>query len=410
MPDETGAGRGALVPVEDFPLLSRRLDGQRIIYLDSAATSLKPRPVIEAVRTFYERMTANIHRGAHTLAREASDAYEAARDTVARFIGATSREIVFTAGATEGINLVAAGLGLGPGDNVVASRLEHHSNLLPWMRRCEVRLVPEEEDGTLDADRIAGFIDGRTRVVALAHVSHVTGAVHDVAAVVEAAHRRGVPVLIDGAQSVPHRPTDVCQLGCDFLVFSGHKMLGPSGIGVLFVSEAMGDRLDAFKVGGGAVDHVRLDGFDLKRAPYRFEAGTPNIEGALGLGAAVEYLEGLGMEAVAAHDAHLARVLSARFAALSGVRLLGPQDPGRKVAILSLVPTGDAVDAEMLGMMLSDTHKIMARTGTHCAHPYFESHGLRGAVRLSAHVYSSEEDIHAAADALGTLIGRGGAG
>jgi cysteine desulfurase/selenocysteine lyase len=171
----------------------------------------------------------------------------------------------------------------------------------------------------------------------------------------------------------------------------------------------MGDRLEAFKLGGGAVDHVRADGFELKRAPHRFEAGTPNIEGALGLGAAVEYLEWLGMEAVAAHDAHLARVLSARLGALPGLRLLGPRDPGRKVAILSLVPMGEAVDVEMLGMMLSDSHKIMARTGTHCAHPYFESHGLRGALRLSAHVYSSEEDIHAAADALGELVGRGGA-
>jgi len=395
-----------IAPRDDFPVLAREIEGRRLVYLDSAATTLKPRPVIDAVVRFYEHHTANIHRGDHTLSQEASEAYEASRDLVARFLGASAREVAFTANTTEGLNLVAEGLGLRAGDNVVASVVDHHSNLLPWMSRCAVRLLGERPDGRLDLDRLASLIDDRTRLVALSHASNVTGAIHPIAGAIALAHQRGVPVSVDGAQSVPHLPVDVAQLGCDFLSFSAHKMLGPSGVGVLYVSEAMWDRLKPLKLGGGVVDHVREDGFSLKRVPHRFEAGTPNIEGVLGLGAAVRYLDRLGMEAVHEEGVAQSRKLRALTAALPGLRLLGPVDADDTLPIVTLAPTAPAVDAARLGMILSDTYKIMARSGTHCAHPYYARAGVKGALRLSAYVYNSDEDLEIAAGALGEIMKR----
>lgn len=387
----------SLVRAEDFPVLQRKIEGRRIIYLDSAATTLKPRAVIDAVMQFYERSTANIHRGDHTLSQEASEAYESSRDAVARFINAGGREIVFTANTTESLNLVGSGLGLAPGDNVVAGIADHHSNLLPWMSRCEVRLM--RDPGQLDS-----LIDAKTRLVALTHASNVTGTIHPIADAIAVAHRKGVPVCVDGAQSVPHLPVDVLSLGCDFLAFSGHKMLGPSGAGVLYVSEAMWERVKPLKLGGGTVDHVREDGFSLKRVPHRFEAGTPNIEGVLGLGAAVRYLDAIGMERLHEHGLAQAKKLRSLVGAIDGLKLLGPE--GETLPIATLAPATPAVDAARLGMMLSDTYKIMARSGTHCAHPYYAQLGVRGALRLSAYVYNSDEDLEMAAAALREIMSR----
>lgn len=398
----------ALVAAEDFPMLSRRIGGRRLVYLDSAATSLKPQAVIDAILDFYQHSTANIHRGVHTLSQEASEAYESARDRVARFINAAAREIVFTSNATEAIYLVAEGLGLCPSDNVVTSILDHHSNILPWMKRCQLKFLPESDNGTIDLNRLEELIDESTRLVTLPYASNATGAIHSIAEAVGIAHRHSVPILIDGSQSVPHLPTDVQALDCDFLAFSGHKMLGPSGIGGLFVREAMWERMSVAKLGGGTVDYVHQERFTLKRFPHCFEAGTPNIEGALGLAAAIGYLEGLGMPEVAAYEAHLARVMNERFACIPGLTLLGPRAPTHKLAILSFAPSTPIIDCEMLGTMLSDSYKIMVRTGTHCAHPYFEAHGLLGSVRLSAYVYTTEADIHLAADATQELLWRAG--
>jgi cysteine desulfurase / selenocysteine lyase len=395
---------GALAPREDFPLLARTLEGSRLIYLDSAATALKPRQVIDEVVRFYREGSANIHRGKHWLSHEASEAFEAARSAVARFINALPSEVVFTASATEGVNLVAEGLELERGDNVIASVLEHHSNLLPWMSRCEVRLLPEGPDGRVDLERLDSLIDPRTRALALTHISNVTGAINPVREAVERCHRRGVPVLLDGAQSVPHQPIDVVELGCDFLVFSGHKMLGPSGVGVLYVNQASQDRLRSWKLGGGVVDRVWADRFTLKAAPYRFEAGTPNIEGVLGLRAAVEYLERLGMERVAAHDRELSALLLELCRELEGVRLLGPTDASARIALASLVPERSALDVDTLATMLSDGAKIMVRSGQHCAHPYFEARGMKGSLRLSAYVYTTPEELRAAFSALKELL------
>ena len=390
------------VATTDFPVTGRRLDGRRVIYLDSAATTLKPTPVIDAVLRFYRESTSNVHRGQHALGQEASEAYEAARHAVADFIGASGRGIVFTANATAAINLVADGIGLAAGDNVVTSVFEHHSNLLPWMRRTEVRLAGATPDGALDIAALERLIDARTRLVAIGHASNVTGAVHDVAAVVAVARRRSVPVLVDGAQTVPHLPTDVRALGCDYLAFSGHKMLGPSGIGVLYASEDGMARLTPTWLGGGTVDHVRRADFSLKRAPYCFEAGTPNIEGAIGLAAAVEYLTAAGMDRVAAHGAELAAIMVRELGDVPGLAVLGP---GSRLPIVSLVPTVD-VRVEALAALLSDSAAIMARAGTHCAHPYLAERGVAGTLRLSGYVYTSRDDVAAAAHALRRIMER----
>jgi cysteine desulfurase/selenocysteine lyase len=394
----------ALAPRSDFPLLEREIEGKRVVYLDSAATSLKPRRVIDEVSWFYTEGTANIHRGVHTLSRNASERFENAREDVARFIGATAREVVFTSNCTESINLVAAALKLGAGDKVIVSVIDHHSNILPWMSRCEVAFLPEAKDGVTDVARLESMIDDRTRLIALGHVSNVTGGINDVAKAVSIAKKRNIPVLIDGAQSVAHFPVDVRALGIDFLAFSAHKMLGPSGIGALYIAEEMWDRMGSLKLGGGTVDYVRTDGFNLKRIPHRFEAGTPNIEGVLGFAAAVRYLDDLGMEKVKAHDEELGQLLMDRFQRIKNLRILGPTDPKKKIAILPFLPDSPLIDFEQLGMMLSDSFKVMARTGTHCCHPYFDSHRLIGCVRFSTHVYTSEEDVLFAADRTEELV------
>jgi cysteine desulfurase/selenocysteine lyase len=395
-----------LAPTGDFPLLAREIEGRRVIYLDSAATTLKPRAVIDAVVRFYEHSTANIHRGDHTLSQEASEAFESTRSTVARFLNANAREILFTANTTEGLNLVARGLGLKPGDNVVGCVQDHHSNLLPWMGNCELRLVGGSSDGRIDLSQLDSLIDDRTRLVALTHASNVTGVIHPVREAIAIARRRNVPTCVDAAQSVPHLPVDVGELGCDFLAFSGHKMLAPSGVGVLYVAEAQLERLAPLKLGGGVVDHVREDGFSLKRVPHRFEAGTPNIEGVLGLGAAVRYLDRLGMEAVRDEGTAQSRRLREKVAEIPGLELVGPVDARDTLPIVTVAPVRATVDAARLGMMLSDSYKIMARSGTHCAHPFYARAKVRGALRLSAFVYNSDEDLDLAASALREIMAR----
>jgi cysteine desulfurase/selenocysteine lyase len=404
--DDSVGGRNisGLVPREDFPLLMRRIEDRPINYLDSAATALKPTAVIDAVTAFYREMCANVNRGDHILSQEASTRFEQVRHDVARFINALTREVVFTSNTTDSMNLVAAGLKLGPGDNVVTSIIDHHSNMLPWLGRCETRFLPEAEDGRIDLAQLPGLIDGNTKLVAIGHVSNVTGAIQPVREAIQIARAKGVLVVVDAAQSVPHLPLDVVELGCDFLAFSAHKMLGPSGVGVLYVSEEAADRLATVKVGGGSPERVRTDGFTLKDMPYRLEAGTPNIEGVFGLGAAIAYLKAIGMKRVAEHDAALAAYMHELFAELPGVEMLGPADPTKKIAIASLVPTAATVTPATLGRILSDSHKIMARTGTHCAHPYFAARGKAGALRLSAYIYTSSDDLDAAALAIREVL------
>jgi cysteine desulfurase/selenocysteine lyase len=402
---EIAVSNSSLCPQQDFPLLERRtIEGRKINYLDSSATTLKPQVVIDAVTNFYTHSCGNIHRGDHTLSREASELFEDARHIAARFIGATSREVSFTSGTTDGLNRIAEGLELQSDENVIVSLLDHHSNILPWMGRCEVRFLPVGEDGCTDVSALADQIDSKTRLVSLGHVSNVTGAICDVAEAGRIARSKGVPLCIDGAQSVPHFPVDVLDLECDFLVFSGHKMCGPSGVGVLYIKEDLGPQFRIARLGGGTPDFVRVDGFDLKELPYRLEPGTPNIEGVIGLGAAMEYLENVGMENVEVHDRNLTELMYRLFDGREHFRMIGPRDPSKKIAIASLVPFRDAVTVASVGNYLSDSKKIMARSGTHCAHPYFDSIGVAGSLRLSTYVYSSEQDIVDASEALDQIL------
>lgn len=395
----------ALVPRNDFPLLANReIEGRSINYLDSSATTLKPKVVIEAVTNFYTMSCGNIHRGDHTLSRESSEHFEEARHSVARFIGALSNEVAFTSGTTDSMNRIAEGLDLQRDENVVVSLLDHHSNILPWMGRCEVRYLPVGADGCTDVGALTSLIDDKTRLVSLGHVSNVTGAITDIAAAREISRDRGVLFCLDGAQSVPHLPIDVVDLDCDFLVFSGHKMCGPSGVGILYIKEDIGRNFAVKRLGGGTPDHVRRDSYDLKELPYRLEPGTPNIEGVIGLGAAVEYLEMLGMENVAEHDAELTRLMHELFFEQEHFTMLGPKDPTKKISIASLALKKKDVTVGSVGHYLSDSKKIMVRSGTHCAHPYFDSIGVAGSIRLSAYIYTSGQDLIEASESLAQLL------
>jgi cysteine desulfurase/selenocysteine lyase len=387
----------------DFPLLDRVVDDQRIVYLDSAATSLKPRQVLDAERRYSTEFTANIHRGKHFLSEEASFAYESARRRVARFLNGDPNGVVFVANTTQAINTVAAGLRLRETDTVLCLSEGHHSNLVPWMDRGRFKLLDKDVLAPLTVAMVERSIAQHApRVLALTHASNMTGLVHPVAELCRLARSRGVITVVDAAQSVPHMPIDVAAMGCDFLAFSGHKMLAPTGVGVLYGAPEMLDRLQPSIVGGGMVNRVTRDGFTVKAIPHRLEAGTPNVSGVLGLAAAVDYLENLGWDRLAAHEAALRQALATGLEGLPGARILMA---ARGLAMASIVPREDRPDADVLAVALSETHRIVARSGFHCAHVLFDELGLaRGALRASAYLYNTEEDIRVFCRALHALI------
>ena len=379
----------------DFPLLARP-----IAYLDSAATSQKPRAVIEALRRFYEEQNANVHRGVYRLAEEATQALQDAREAVRRFIGANdASEVVFTRGTTESINLVARGWAakrLGPGDEIAVTALEHHSNLVPWQR------VAQESGATLRLLEVSGQgsllpfeLSPRTRLLAFSHVSNALGTVQPVARLVRAARERGAAVLIDAAQSVPHLPLSVRELGCDFLAFSGHKMLGPMGIGVLWARRERLEEMEPLLAGGGMVREVRDDRATWLDPPWKFEAGTPPVAEAVGLRAAIEYLEAAGMEAVRAHEADLVARLLALLTEVPGLALYAPSAERTGVVSFNL----EGVHPHDLAAFL-DLRGICVRAGNHCAQPLMRRLGVSGTVRASLHLYSVRAEIEALAAAL----------
>ena len=382
----------------DFPILKRQVHGKRLVYLDSAATSQKPLAVLDAMDRYYREYNANVHRGVYSIAERATAEYEAARAKVARFIGAAGpEEIVFTRNVTEALNLVAYSWGrrqVGPGDEILLTEMEHHSDLVPWQfvaRECGARLrhVPFDADGRLDMDEFRRLLTARTKIVALTHVSNTFGTVNPVAEIAREARARGATVVVDGAQSAPHRPVDVRALGCDFFGFTGHKMLAPMGIGVLWGRRDLLERMEPFLGGGEMISDVWLDRATWNDLPWKFEAGTPNAAGAIALGAAVDYLERLGMDAVAAHEREITAYAVARLREVPGTHLLGPAtgDRGGVVAF-----SMDGVHPHDVAQVL-DEDGVCVRAGHHCAKPLHRKLGIGASARASFYVYTVREEI-----------------
>jgi len=391
----------------DFPILERVVNGHPLVYLDSAASSQKPRVVMEAMTRYYERTHANVHRSIHTLGEEATELYEAARDRVQRFIGAASREeVVFTRGTTDGLNLLASALGrtLGPGDEILITELEHHSNIVPWQmtareRGAVVRAVPITAEGRLDVAALDRLLGPRTRIVAFAHVSNVLGTILPVSDIAEKARGVGAITVVDGAQAAPHLPLDMSTLDCDFYVFSAHKMLGPTGIGVLYGRRARLERLEPTRGGGEMIKEVWIDRAQWNDLPWRFEPGTPPIAEAVGLTAAIEYLEKLGMDRVAEHERELTRRTLAELTAVPGVRVCGPPADERGAVVAFTV---EGLHPHDVAAFL-DAEGIAVRAGHHCAQPLMRCLGVVGTARASFSVFNSAEDVTRLARALGGL-------
>ncbi|MER6382536.1 cysteine desulfurase [Streptomyces sp. NPDC001250] len=392
---------------KDFPILERTLDGGApLVYLDSGATTQKPLQVLDAERDFYVRHNAAVHRGAHQLAGEATEAYERARQTVARFIGAAADEVVFTRNTTEGINLVAYALGnagrLGPGDRIVVTEMEHHANLVPWQQLAERTGATLDwfgltDEGRLDLARADELLDERTKVLAVSHQSNVLGTINPVRELADHAHAFGTLVVVDGAQSVPHRPVDVAELGADFLAFSGHKMLGPNGVGVLWGRAELLAGLPPFLTGGSMIEIVEMDRTTFLPPPQRFEAGVPMASQAVGLAAAVEYLERLGMAEVAAYEDTLTARALALLAEIPGVRVVGPSDLTDRGSAVSF--TVDGIHPHDVGQVL-DERGVAVRVGHHCARPIVRRYGIPATTRASFYVYNTPAEVDALADGV----------
>jgi cysteine desulfurase / selenocysteine lyase len=388
----------------DFPALAQRINGHPIVWLDSAASSQQPAAVIDKVAEYQRRDHANVHRGVHTLSHRATEAYEGARDSVAAFVNALKRsEVIFTSGTTGAINLVAQSWcrpRFKDGDRILITHLEHHSNIVPWQLVCEqtgaeLVVCPINRSGELELDRMLELLDDRTRLVAVAHVSNALGTVLPVAEIIAEAHRRDIPVLVDGAQAVPHMQVDVQELGCDFYAFSGHKMFGPTGIGVLYGRESLLEAMPPWQGGGDMILEVRFDGTTYNELPYKFEAGTPNISGAIGLGAAVEYLRSLGMDRVQRYEQELLEYLVRKLVAIDGMHLIG--SARQKASLQSFLL--DEIHPHDLGTIL-DHQGVAIRTGHHCAMPVMDYFDVPGTARASLALYNNKDDIDRLADAL----------
>jgi len=401
----------------DFPILGERVNGERLVYLDSGATSQKPQAVIDAEVSFLTRANSAVHRGAHTLAAEATELFEDARTTVAGFVGAPAEQLVWTSGATAGLNLAAYAIGnasagrgapesarfaLRPGDEIVVTEIEHHANLIPWQELAArtgavLRHVPVHDDGTLDLEAAATIIGERTRVVAFTHVSNVLGIVNPVAELVSLAQRVGATTVLDACQSAPHLPLDLPALGVDLAVFSGHKMLGPYGVGGLYGRADVLEALPPFLTGGSMITTVTLDEAQYLAPPQRFEAGTQPVSQAIALAAAVRYLDGLGMPAVHAHEKALEARLGEGLRRIDGVRLLGDAPDAERVGLWAF--DVDGVHAHDVGQFL-DARGVAVRVGHHCAQPLHRRFGLTASVRASTSVYNTADDVDVFLDAL----------
>lgn len=390
----------------EFPLLAQQHNGRPLAYLDNAASAQKPRAVIDAVSAFYEQDNANVHRGLYDLARRATERYEAARETVARFVNAAdAREVVWVRGTTEAINLVASawgGANLGPGDEIVISVLEHHSNLVPWQlvaqrTGAKVRYLDVDDDGRLRLDTLDALLTDRTRIVALAHVSNALGTIHPIREIAERVHRAGALLLVDGAQGAPHLRLDVQALGCDFYTLSGHKMCGPMGIGALWARRELLEAMPPYHGGGEMIDVVTLEGSTYAEVPHKFEAGTPNVAGAVGLAAAADFLTRLGHDALWSHEQELVRHGLERLGAVEGLRLFGVTEPESRTAVFSF--TLDGIHAHDIATVL-DSEGVAVRAGHHCAQPLMRRLGVPATTRASCYLYNSADEIDRLVDGL----------
>ena len=381
----------------DFPALSQEINSHPIVYLDSAASSQPPATVIDAIAEYERHDHANVHRGVHTLSHRATEAYEHARDDVVRFINASSRsEIVFTRGTTEAINLVAQSFArpqLKPGDRIVITHLEHHSNIVPWQLLCdqtgaELSVVPIDDTGQIEFESLVNLLEENVRLLAVAYVSNALGTVLPLTRIIAEAKKFNIPVLVDAAQAVPHVPVDVLQLDCDFFTFSGHKMYGPTGIGVLYAKEALLEVMPPWQGGGDMILEVSFNGTTWNELPYKFEAGTPNISGAIGLGAAIRYLSAIGMGRIAAHEHDVLSYMMEQLSSVDGIRLIGIAD--QKASVQSFL-LGD-IHPHDLGTIL-DHQGVAIRTGHHCAMPVMQRFGVPGTARASLGLYNVRDDI-----------------
>lgn len=388
----------------DFPALQQTVNGHPLAYLDNAASAQKPRAVIDAIAHAYTYDYSNVHRGVHTLSQRATDAYEAAREAARRFLGAAhTEEVIFVRGTTEAINLVAWSFvrpRLEPGDEVLISAMEHHSNIVPWQMVCQaadavLKVVPINDHGELEVDACAKLLGPRTRIVAMAHISNALGTVNPVEKIVSMARERGVPVLFDGAQAAPHTALDVEALGCDFYTVSGHKLFGPTGIGTLYARRERLAEMEPYQGGGEMIRSVTFEHTEYNVAPHKFEAGTPHIVGAIGLGAAMEYLEGIGFDAIAAHEHDLLDYATERFAEIPEVKILGTA--ADKAALVSFIVEG--VHAHDVGTIL-DQDGIAVRAGHHCAQPVMDRFGVPGTARASFSFYNTRGEIDRLVDSV----------
>lgn len=388
----------------DFPILKEKVHGRELVYLDNAATSQKPQPVLDAIVEAYSRWNSNIHRGVHHLSQVATSKHEGARQAVADFIGAkSSDEIIFTKGTTDSINALAFSFGeafIGEGDEIIVSGLEHHSNIVPWQMLCErkkavLRHIPLLEDLTLDLEAFKGLLSDKTKLVSVAHVSNVLGTIQPIEEIIHLAHAKNVPVCIDGAQSVPHMPVNVQALDCDFMAFSGHKMYGPTGIGVLYGKREWLEKLPPHEGGGEMINHVRWSGTTYNELPYKFEAGTPNFVGSYALSKAIDYIQALGWEAIEAHERELTEYCEAQLSAIEGVHIYAEHQP--KAGVISF--NVGAIHPFDVGTLL-DQQGVAVRTGHHCAEPLIDAMGVPGTVRVSFGLYNDKADVDAFITAL----------
>ena len=394
--------------IRDFPILSRKVNGKRLVYLDSAATSQKPKHVIEAISNYYENYNSNVHRAVHKLSEEATDAYDGAHEKTASFVNASGYdEIAFTKNTTESLNIIANNFArnLNPGDEILLTRIEHHSNIVPWLnaaktRGANIRYAEIDDNGSLDVEQFKTLINQKTKVVSISHASNVLGTINPIREIAEIAHDKNAVISVDGAQSVPHFPVDVQKMGADFLSFSGHKMLGPTGIGVLYGRKELLEDMEPYSFGGDMISEVTYEKATWNDLPWKFEAGTPNIAGAVGLAAAIDYLNRIGMENVRKHDAELTEYATRRIMETGNVKIYGNVPAEKKVGVISF--NVKDVHAHDVSTIL-DAEGVAVRGGYHCAMPLMKLLGVPGTVRASFYLYNTREDVDVLTEAMGKI-------